>query len=409
MSARDPLSSSKKRRRSTVEDDSQKSQMEPNFSPSGPLRPQASLGLNGLLDAMDIDSSQSQSQNKREQKSVHEAGGARKRRAKKECTSSHVNVTTEAEVTEVHDRRKRPKRDRTPEPVLDTWAGLSTPDQQVEPLAEPSNGNHGSTSKTKKGRLAASPEVIEASGSGSTPKLTPMQQAMKDKLEGGRFRLINETLYKSDSHTAHKMIMENPKTFEEYHTGFRRQVTSWPTNPVKHYISKLSTYSKGSLIVDLGCGDASLAKALIPKGYPVISFDLVSHGEFVTEVDICDKLPLPGAVDGGGRIVDVVVCALSLMSLNWMQCLREARRVLKDSGELKIAEVTSRFTDVDAFVSAVSDLGFKLLQKEHPTTHFTLFDFKAAQPPSSQPSTKEWQATLKSSQRLLKPCEYKRR
>lgn len=101
-----------------------------------------------------------------------------------------------------------------------------------------------------------------------------------------------------------------------------------------------------------------------------------------------------------------------------------------DRGELKIAEVTSRFTDVDAFVSIVSDLGFRLQRKvrisralsslgmgtdvsfrvqDHPTTHFTLFEFKIAPPPSRQPTPKEWQNVLKSSQRLLKPCEYKRR
>lgn len=108
-------------------------------------------------------------------------------------------------------------------------------------------------------------------------------------------------------------------------------MTSWPTNPVAHYITALSAYSKDTLVVDLGCGDASLAKALVPKGFRVLSYDLASDGEYVVEADVCERLPLPGVRDGGGRIVDVVVCALSLMSLNWIECLREARRVLRDS------------------------------------------------------------------------------
>jgi len=62
----------------------------------------------------------------------------------------------------------------------------------------------------------------------------------------------------------------------------------------------------------------------------VMSFDLVSDSPFVVEADICGKLPLPGSESGEGKIVDVVVCSLSLMSLNWLQCIREARRVLKD-------------------------------------------------------------------------------
>lgn len=99
---------------------------------------------------------------------------------------------------------------------------------------------------------------------------------------------------------------------------------------MQHYIDTLSKYAKDTVVVDLGCGDAQLAKSLVPRGYRVLSFDLASDGEFVVEADICDKIPLPGKVDGGGRIVDVVVCALSLMSLNWLQCLKEARRILKD-------------------------------------------------------------------------------
>jgi ribosomal RNA-processing protein 8 len=70
----------------------------------------------------------------------------------------------------------------------------------------------------------------------------------------------------------------------------------------------------------------------------VLSFDLVSDGAFVVEADICAKLPLPGSEglglvgereDGEGNIVDVVVCALSLMGTNWPGCIREAWRVLK--------------------------------------------------------------------------------
>lgn len=84
------------------------------------------------------------------------------------------------------------------------------------------------------------------------------------------------------------------------------------------------------MVVDLGCGDAALAKALVPKGLSVLSFDIMSDGEWVIEADICEKIPLPGSETGGGRIVDVVVSALSLMSTNWPQCIRETRRILKD-------------------------------------------------------------------------------
>lgn len=84
------------------------------------------------------------------------------------------------------------------------------------------------------------------------------------------------------------------------------------------------------MIVDLGCGDAALARSLVPKGYTVLSFDLVSANSFIVAADICGKVPVPGSEVGDeGQIVDVVVCSLSLMSTNWLNCIREARRILK--------------------------------------------------------------------------------
>ena len=131
-----------------------------------------------------------------------------------------------------------------------------------------------------------------------------------------------------------------------------------------------------------------LARELLPKEMTVLSFDLVSDRAFVVEADICAKIPLPGSEgvegqksEGEGHIVDVVVCALSLMGTNWPSCIREAWRILKAgcvdpsippeynlptflrSGELKIAEVTSRFTDMEEFTSLVNSIGFKLKSK----------------------------------------------
>lgn len=90
------------------------------------------------------------------------------------------------------------------------------------------------------------------------------------------------------------------------------------------------------MIADLGCGDAALARALLPRNLVVLSFDLVSDGAYVTEADICSRVPLPGSepqstetTQGEAQIVDVVVCALSLMNTNWPTCIREAWRILR--------------------------------------------------------------------------------
>jgi len=247
----------------------------------------------------------------------------------------------------------------------------------------------------------------------SSKGLTPMQKSMKKSLDGARFRWINEVLYKTDSAEAHRMMKDDPKVFQEYHTGFRHQVNAWPTNPVSHYISELAKYPPRTVIADLGCGDAALARALIPMGMTVLSFDLVSDHAYVTEADICGKLPLPGSEStpeekssGEAQVVEVVVCALSLMGINWLNCLREAWRILKPGGELKIAEVASRFQDVDEFVSLIGSVGFRLASKDDRNSHFTLFEFKKVA--SKGKTQSEWKELTKRGS-VLKPCEYKRR
>ena len=101
------------------------------------------------------------------------------------------------------------------------------------------------------------------------------------------------------------------------------------------YINELKTHPRGMIIADLGCGDAALARALVPQGFNVLSYDLVADGVYVIEADICANIPLPGSEPdegaGEGHIVDVVICALSLMGSNWPKCIREAWRILKPS------------------------------------------------------------------------------
>ncbi|KKK13756.1 hypothetical protein ARAM_001668 [Aspergillus rambellii] len=204
--------------------------------------------------------------------------------------------------------------------------------------------------------------------------LTPLQQAMRQKLISSRFRHLNETLYTTPSTKALELFTTNPELFDEYHAGFSRQVKeSWPSNPVDGYIKAVRTRGvisaprKGNrpgqnprnqglplprrphgacTIVDLGCGDAQLARVLSPSGQrlnlKLLSFDLhAPKDSLITKADI-SNLPVE---DGS---VDVAIFCLSLMGTNWVSFVEEAWRVLRSDGkgECWVSEVKSRFGKV---------------------------------------------------------------
>ncbi|KAG9123270.1 25S rRNA (adenine645-N1)-methyltransferase [Ceratobasidium sp. 392] len=227
-----------------------------------------------------------------------------------------------------------------------------------------------------------------------TESLTALQSSMRNNLEGARFRFINEQLYKSSSDQTQEMMQREPQVYAEYHTGFRHQTKSWPVNPVTLIVASLSSLPPRSLVVDLGCGDAQLAKTLVPSGLNVLSFDLVSDGAWVVEADICTKIPLPGAEqdgEGGPAVVDA-----------------EAWRVLREGGRLVVAEVTSRFHNTDLFIEILSEVGFELIEKTAPSTHFLLFEFRKVAR-TGEDIDQIWDRIQGKAQTLLQPCEYKRR
>ncbi|KAN0126628.1 putative methyltransferase domain containing protein [Russula decolorans] len=303
-------------------------------------------------------------------------------------------------------KRKKSQQSPTPAAVQEDETNKAS---RKERKKDKRNENSG-----EKATVISSTETRPTPESRST--LTSLQHGMKQSLDGARFRWINEKLYKSDSAHAHAMMREDRAVFDDYHKGFRHQVESWPSNAVSHYISDLSAYPPRTVIADLGCGDAALARALIPKGYTVMSFDLVADRAFVVEADIFDRLPLPGSeVDSDGneklgqghaQIINVVVCALSLMGTNWPNCIREAWRILRPNGELKIAEVASRFTNVQQFQSFVESFGFKHKSTDKSNSYFTLFEFEKTSHEAR--GEKDWNKLLTKGD-MLKPCEYKRR
>lgn len=204
-------------------------------------------------------------------------------------------------------------------------------------------------------------------------KLTPLQTAMRQKLIGARFRHLNETLYTTPSQEASSLFESNPTFFDEYHSGFRQQVSTWPENPVNGFVDEifrrgkiqspvygkkrnpnmmaLQKDTKASelplprngptcVVADLGCGDAALANRVAKFGaklkVQVLSYDLYSTNSVVIKADIA-KLPIES-----GK-VNVAIFCLALMGTNWIDFIEEAWRVLHWKGELWVAEIKSRF------------------------------------------------------------------
>lgn len=236
----------------------------------------------------------------------------------------------------------------------------------------------GQTRRSKSHAGDNADEVSEAVAQEVVPiaqpaKLTPMQSAMRQKLVSARFRHLNQTLYTAPSKAAQELFDQDPAMFEDYHAGFRQQVSVWPENPVDKFIIDIRWRGKmkpgkaentkkrkpnaadspaqhaalprtdgWSVIADLGCGDARLARTLTDSGdtkslrLKMHSFDLHSPSPLVTKADI-SALPLPD------KSVDVAIFCLALMGTNWITFIEEAHRILRWKGELWVAEIKSRF------------------------------------------------------------------
>ncbi|CAB4066645.1 RRP8 [Lepeophtheirus salmonis] len=150
-----------------------------------------------------------------------------------------------------------------------------------------------------------------------------------------------------------KMFRQDPEAFQIYHQGYANQINKWPIDPLDCIVSSMMRKSESAVVVDMGCGEARLAR-LLPSQYRRNNF-----------------------------------------TLNYQP------PVAKINGTLKIAEVESRFreTTPEKFTTVVEKIGFKLKWKDLSKKVFYLMDFKKVSSCS----------TLKIPQLNLKPCIYKKR
>ncbi|KAI0244186.1 25S rRNA (adenine645-N1)-methyltransferase [Massospora cicadina] len=228
----------------------------------------------------------------------------------------------------------------------------------------------------------------KAKAPASDNNLTPLQKKLNKKLQGAKFRIINEMLYTMPGDQAFKKFQAEPDMFEEYHTGFRSQVESWPTNPIEAFIKYFRATAKPNLVIaDMGCGEAELALK-VPASIKVHSFDLVATNPRITACDIrIRRFP----------------------TLPWMPSCSPS------GGELKIAEVVSRSEDLDTFVDYVNGLGFLLTHRDETNKMFVMLDFIKDGKVGNAPKKAKKKAKAGGANGsaveapVLKPCIYKRR
>ncbi|KAL8097723.1 ribosomal RNA-processing protein 8 isoform X2 [Apium graveolens] len=261
-------------------------------------------------------------------------------------------------------------------------------------------GNKSHKEETKKKKKPSSTSVSRTqkkiSNVGNSTKSLSFLDKMKARLSGGHFRMINEKLYTCSGEEALSYFKEDPSLFNMYHVGYQEQMAQWPEQPVSIIIQWLKDHSPSLVVADFGCGDARLSRSVKNK---VFSFDLVAHNSSVVACDMANT-PLENSS------IDVAVFCLSLMGTNFPSYLREAERVLKQSGWLLIAEVKSRFdptnggADPNRFSKAICELGFYSVSKDFSNKMFILFYFKKKEKLKSKNDI-DWPS--------LKPCLYKRR
>ena len=165
----------------------------------------------------------------------------------------------------------------------------------------------------------------------------------------GDFSRLNNTWNRRHSGKTHEALRQNPEEWEHYHTLYRESRSTWATVPYEEMIRWLRE-REGLVVGDFGCGEANIAEAVTDR-HVVYSFDHVSINDDITACDMAN-VPLDD------ESLDVAVFSLSLMGSNFTDYLREAHRTLKIDGQLHIFESTSRFSDRDAFVRGLKELGF---------------------------------------------------
>lgn len=203
------------------------------------------------------------------------------------------------------------------------------------------------------------------------PLSVPLPPEEKNKAihKYGDFSLMNQRFNTSKSSTMHERLIKDPEEFYLYHTLYREARETWTETPYKVFSEQLNKRPDW-IIGDFGCGEAELSKLIRNKVY---SFDHVAINPSVIACDMSNT----GMKE---EILDVAVFSLSLMGINWQDYIKEAFRLLRNGGLLKIAETSSGWEENNYadLKQGITSAGFELLGEPRLSSKFVYID--AAKP-----------------------------
>jgi len=193
----------------------------------------------------------------------------------------------------------------------------------------------------------------------------PPETVKEDIRRFGDFSTMNARINSSRSSTTHLRFQQNPGQWFLYHTLYREARSTWPEIPFAVFAEWLKRRPDW-VVGDFGCGEAELAR-LVPN--KVYSFDHVAVNESVI---VCDM----SATDLAEDTLDVAVFSLSLMGLNYQDYLREAHRLLRYGGWLKVAEPAARWKErnLEELLSAIASAGFAVVGQPSYRDRFIYLD-----------------------------------
>lgn len=331
----------------------------------------------------------------KKRKNPEAVGGEGAPTEKKEKVEKWLKTSSE-DATESAKKKKRPWRNKVRKLAAKKAAAEKKESENPEDsvILEPKESTDDAKKKRKRGpkkkKYKPEAETKEAEKKEDSEAVDPIADAKK-RLDAGRFRFLNEKLYTCTGSEAFEFFKEDRTAFDLYHKGFADQVKKWPNHPLREIVRWLQTKPDKQSVFDLGCGEAKIAEAIGEK-HKIRSFDLVAVNDRVESCDM-SKLPAEDAT------ADIVIFCLSLMGTNLYDFVKEARRVLKIGGILKIAEVTSRFVSIKQFCEAVTKMGFEMANRRQLTDYFMMLEFRKIEKVEQKRPY-----GLK-----LKPCLYKKR